>query len=457
MELIDFLSWFFGYELFWKYRNFLLPGIAITFEVFFLSAFFAVAVGFVIALGRLALFLPLRIVAGVYVELIRSTPEYILLIWIHFVPPLILATVLVLNVNFPPFVSAVTTLSIAYSCYFAEVFRAGILAIPRGHIDAALSVGLGRARIMWRITLPQVVRLMIPDAMNLFISLFKATTLVSLIAVPDLLNRISKISVQEANPMPLYSGVAILYFIFIFLLSSSARAISERWRAKISEKAKMEVWRRVIWANIDVLAQGFLVTAQITLIAFSVGILLGLAVCLMRLYARPLKWLARVLIEYGRNTPVYVNLLWVNFVWPELFGWPNTIFQAGWTALAIQTTGYLAETFRAGIEGISRGQHDAATSVGMSRMLTLRRIILPQALLIMSPSIVNQFVIAIKTSALVSIIGVHDLMYETLRLNSKYLEPIQVLTFAALIYIVVINFFSLLSKLLADKIRVRFG
>ena len=87
--------------------------------------------------------------------------------------------------------------------------------------------------ILWRITLPQVVRRMLPEALNQFISLFKATTIVSLIAVPDLMYNVSMVTAQEMRPLPLYTGAAITYFLIIFILASGVRAFSERWRRKI--------------------------------------------------------------------------------------------------------------------------------------------------------------------------------------------------------------------------------
>jgi ABC-type amino acid transport system permease subunit len=87
--------------------------------------------------------------------------------------------------------------------------------------------------ILWRITLPQVVRRMLPEALNLFISMFKATTIVSLIAVPDLMYNVSMVIAQEMRPLPLYTGAALTYFLIIFLLSVGVRHFSERWRRKI--------------------------------------------------------------------------------------------------------------------------------------------------------------------------------------------------------------------------------
>ena len=120
----------------------------------------------------------------------------------------------------------------------------------------------------------------------------------------------------------------------------------------------MGMMQRILWNNRREFLEGILVTAQISLIAIAVATGVGLVICLLRMYCRPLRWLATLYIEFCRSTPIYVQLMWVNYVWPELFGWPQSFFAAGWAALALQSSGYLAETFRSGIEGIARGQRE---------------------------------------------------------------------------------------------------
>ena len=219
----------------------------------------------------------------------------------------------------------------------------------------------------------------------------------------------------------------------------------------------MELWRRLIWNQRAVFLDGLVVTIEICAIAFVIAVALGLLVCLVRLYVRPLRWLAIFHIEFCRSTPIYVQLMWVNYVWPDLFGWPQDYFNAGWVALALQSSGYLAETFRAGIEGIARGQREAAYSLGMSRALTLRRIVLPQVFVTMAPSIMNQLIVVVKSSTLVSVIAVPDLLYQAMRLVNIWFEPIEILSFTALVYILFVFLLSLLLNRLADRLRARYS
>jgi len=219
-------------SMFWEYRAILLQGLIFNVLVFLCSAGVALSAGLAAALMRINRFLPARWLGTLHVELFRNAPDYIMLVWVHFVLPLLIGLLIRRRVEFHPFVSAVIALGFVYSGYFAEAFRAGIQAIPRGNLDAGRAFGMSESLILWRITLPQVVRRMLPEALNLFISLFKATTIVSLIAVPDLMYNVSMVIQQEMRPLPLYTGAALTYFLVIFLLSSGVRSFSERWRAK---------------------------------------------------------------------------------------------------------------------------------------------------------------------------------------------------------------------------------
>ena len=216
-------------------------------------------------------------------------------------------------------------------------------------------------------------------------------------------------------------------------------------------------WERLVWNQRDVLFAGFAVTIEICVIAFLSAVIGGLVLCLVRLYVAPLRFVAVVLIEFFRDTPIFVQLMWVAYVWPEVFGFPNDFFTAGWLALALQSSGYLAETFCAGIESLPRGQLEAAFSAGMSPVQTFRRVVIPQVVLSSAPSIVNQFTVIVKSSTLISVITVPDLMSQSQKLVNVWYEPIEILTATAALYILFVFLISLAGKLIADRVRQRFG
>ena len=223
----------FDLAIFWEYRNALLHGLAVNVYVFAAAATLAVCVGLGAALLRVSRLRPLRWAGTLHVEIFRNAPEYIMVVWVHFVLPLLIGLLLAKRLEFDPFASGVIALALVYSGYFAETFRAGIEAVPSGHWEAGRACGMSDRVIMWRIVLPQVVRRMLPESINQFISLLKATTIVSLIAVPELMYQVSMVIQQEMRPLPLYTGAALLYFALIFVAGTVLRTLSERWRRKI--------------------------------------------------------------------------------------------------------------------------------------------------------------------------------------------------------------------------------
>lgn len=230
----DSLREFLDLGLFWEYRHVLLRGLAINFYVFAAASAVALAVGLGAALLRNSRHRVFRWAGAVHVEIFRNAPDYVMVVWVHFVLPLLIGLLLHRRFEFNPFVSAVIALGFVYSGYFAETFRAGIEAVPKGHLEAARAMGMGEALIMRRIILPQVVRRMLPESINQFISLFKATTIVSLIAVPDLMYQVSMISQQQMRPLPLYTGAALTYFVVVLAVGSLLRTFADRWRARIA-------------------------------------------------------------------------------------------------------------------------------------------------------------------------------------------------------------------------------
>ena len=217
----------------------------------------------------------------------------------------------------------------------------------------------------------------------------------------------------------------------------------------------MAFWTRTILADMAPLLTGLYVTLSVSVIAFLVAAAVGLGICVARLYFPFLRPIFAAYIAFCRNTPIFIQLLWVAYAWYELLGWPQQVFTAAWVALALQSSGYLAETFRAGIESVPKGHVEAAHALGISRMTTLRRIVMPQMLLTIAPALTNQFIVIIKCSTLVSVIAVPDLMFQALRLTAVWGDPVPILSFVGVVFIAVIMSLSALSKKFADRVHAR--
>jgi len=216
-------------------------------------------------------------------------------------------------------------------------------------------------------------------------------------------------------------------------------------------------WERFVWNQRDALLAGLQVTLEICLIAFAAAFIGGLVLCLLRVYVPALRPAAILLTEFFRATPILVQLLWVSYVWPDLIGWPTTFYGAACVALALQSSGYLSETFRGAIEAIPHGHLEAADSLGIPAWRRFLRIVLPQVLIEAAPSLGNQFTVIVKSSSLVSVISVADLMFQSQKIVNMSYEPIEILTATAAIYIVIIFLISTLNKTLADRLRRRYA
>lgn len=195
------------------------------------------------------------------------------------------------------------------------------------------------------------------------------------------------------------------------------------------------------------------VTIQLSVVSMLIALVVGLVACFGSLARSRLVRAPTILfIEFCRNTPILVQLVWVHFAWPEILGLKFTAWTSAVVALALQSSGYLAEEFRAGIESIERGQIEAAQSSGMTYFRLMRRIVVPQAFIRMIPGILNQFVTCFKSTSIVSIIAVPDLMYQAGLIVSATFLPMPVYTFVAIIYFLMVLVVSVIVRAITRRL-----
>ena len=188
------------------------------------------------------------------------------------------------------------------------------------------------------------------------------------------------------------------------------------------------------------LLDGAFVTVQQTLLASVVAVLIALAVGMMRLSSNPLVHsAATVYIEIFRGTSLLVQLFWIFFVLP-LFGITLEKFTAGFLAVGMNLGAYGAEVVRGAIQAVPRGQYEAALALNLSPAQRMRRIILPQALLIMLPPWGNLFIELLKATALVALISVTDLMFQAKQINGYTFLSAEAFGSALVIYYVMARF-----------------
>ncbi|HDR47191.1 MAG TPA: amino acid ABC transporter permease [Geoalkalibacter subterraneus] len=184
------------------------------------------------------------------------------------------------------------------------------------------------------------------------------------------------------------------------------------------------------------LLKGALLTLQISAVSLVLGLAVGLVAALCILSRNPLlQWPARFYVWIVRATPLLVQLFLIYFGLPQ-FGVDFSPFWSGVLALALNTGAYNAETIRAGILAVPKGQIEAARSLGMGPSLTMRRIVLPQAVRMIIPPLGNNFVILIKDTSLVSTITLVELTLTAQRLIGSTYKPFEMYLMAALLYAV---------------------
>lgn len=182
----------------------LLWGAVATIKITLLSIIFAMVIGLLLAVVRMSSRKVLTISAALFVDLIRGTPLLLQIFYIYYVLPL---AGLTLN----SFTAGVIALSLNYAAYLSEVFRSGIVAVAPGQREAAWSLGIPAQETMTRIVLPQAVRLVIPSVGNYFVSLFKDSALVSVIALTELMRAGQLLASSTFKHFEIFTMVAVIY------------------------------------------------------------------------------------------------------------------------------------------------------------------------------------------------------------------------------------------------------
>jgi len=206
----------------------LVPSIIVTIELTICSFALAVAIGMILALGRLSHNRVLSGFARGYIELARGIPALTILFLIYFglVP---------LGIVLDAFVAGFVGLGMSAGGYFAEVFRAGIQALHKGQREAAAAVGMTPYMSFRYIILPQALRIILPPMLNMLIILLKDTSLCSLISTPELMLRSKDLAMMSFLPMHLFVLAAVIYFILAWPMSLFTRRVERRMRMSLRQ------------------------------------------------------------------------------------------------------------------------------------------------------------------------------------------------------------------------------
>ena len=202
--------------------EFLIGGVWATLSVSFCAILLSVVLGALVALAGLSKRKSLNRINRVYVELFRSIPLLVLLLWVFYGLPV------VIGLQLGVFATGVLSLAVSDSAFEAEVFRAGIQSVPKGQLEAAKSLGLSWSQQMRLVVMPQAIKVILPALGNQFVYVLKMSSLISVIGLPELTRRANELNVNEYRPLEIYTLLVVEYLAVILVVSWLVRRLERK-------------------------------------------------------------------------------------------------------------------------------------------------------------------------------------------------------------------------------------
>ena len=202
--------------------KFLISGITTTIYISTISIVIAMAVGLLIAIPAITKNKYLSYVNVFYVEVVRSVPLLVLILWVYYGLPILT------GLSFSPFVSGIIALSISESAFMAEIFRGGINAIKKTQWEAATSLGLNFSKKLKLVILPQAFKVILPALGNQFVYVLKMSSLVSIIGISDLTRKANELVVSTYRPLEIYTFLILEYLVLILIVSYFVRRLEKK-------------------------------------------------------------------------------------------------------------------------------------------------------------------------------------------------------------------------------------
>ena len=202
--------------------RFLISGITTTIYISTISIVIAMVVGLLVAIPAITKNKYLSYINVFYVEVVRSVPLLVLILWVYYGLPILT------GFSFSPFVSGIIALSISESAFMAEIFRGGINAIKKTQWEAATSLGLNFSKKLKLVILPQAFKVILPALGNQFVYVLKMSSLVSIIGISDLTRKANELVVSTYRPLEIYTFLILEYLILILIVSYFVRKLEKK-------------------------------------------------------------------------------------------------------------------------------------------------------------------------------------------------------------------------------------
>lgn len=208
----------------------------------------------------------------------------------------------------------------------------------------------------------------------------------------------------------------------------------------------------LISQSLPMFMKGMGLTAELTIVSLIIAMVIGLVSCLMNISKfRILRWLSQIYINIIRGTPLLVQAFFIYFGVTNALSFRMSAFVAGVIALSLNAGAYLSEIFRGGIQAVNNGQMEAARSLGLSYGKAMRKVILPQAFRIVIPSVVNQCIITLKDTSIISVIGLAELTMQGSQVIARTYRSFEVWLIVGTLYFVLVYALTKLSKFVEKR------
>ena len=202
--------------------SFLLAGIWLTLALSLTAIAVSVVMGVLLALSALSKSKAFRTISRVYVEVFRSIPLLVLLLWVYYGLPM------VSGLQFGAFTAGIISLALSDAAFESEIFRAGIQSVAKGQREAAQTLGLSSRDAFRFVIFPQAIRIILPALGNQFVYVMKMSSLVSVIGLQELTRRANELNVSEYRPLEIYTALVVEYLLLILLTSWGVRRLEKR-------------------------------------------------------------------------------------------------------------------------------------------------------------------------------------------------------------------------------------
>ena len=202
--------------------SFLISGLGFTVSVSIISIFFATLLGLLISIIGLSKLKFVRYINITYIEIIRSVPVLVMILWIYYGLPVLV------GINFTAFTAGIIALSICDSPFLAEIFRSGFEAVPKGQNEAGTSLGMRFYQRFRLIILPQAIKIILPALGNQFVYMLKMSSLVSIIGLNELTRKANELVVSQYRPLEIYTFLVLEYLVLILVISYLVRRMEKK-------------------------------------------------------------------------------------------------------------------------------------------------------------------------------------------------------------------------------------